>query len=632
MSAFNSTLTKSLNVFITKVWSKLPSSGLNEYWNEKLEEDQNLTKAYITIDIIFGGNNRFFISTQPISTTDGNGNIYQYIPLLQEEPSINSEYSIGTADPSQRSFSISFDGRLLEPMSVVMGGDSLAGIAEISIQYDGGNYDNRYIIMRGDMTGGVGFGADEEIVTTEIIDPSFTSDKIIPENFCTFQTIPTIPDSYVGHRYPVIYDSYPHVPCIATSSTEYAPTFLVCAGHEHVVNKIYINGIETPSTDHDRGWKAYHSYDRLRNPVTVVRFTNSSITWESGDTVYADITRKDKKEGNLIEIIKKIIIHGSLITEAGLDADLFGRAEQKLNSLKAKCLINGSGETDTARTLEYVQSTLCASFPMVSFTFTGRGYGPIVTDRRNEFIVLNLTARQGLLYDRASDLQESSKSEIRNSFTLKYGFDSVDNNYKRIITRDETNSALCKISKEKFGEYQGDVLESVVIYDDSVATQVIDWMVSHYTLPSYDIEYAGAAALKFLLNLGDNIRLTDSKLGISNALGTITRIEYGKGQVVIGIKLWLLYENIGSSISFGGAFGNPEFLTPEEEEEEREEWPGFGLFTPANGEGVEEFNPNATTSVTTTWKEEVERDTLLGSGQAEATGSGSEQGYSNIPE
>ena len=31
MSAFNSTLTKALNVFITKVWSKLPPSGLNNY-------------------------------------------------------------------------------------------------------------------------------------------------------------------------------------------------------------------------------------------------------------------------------------------------------------------------------------------------------------------------------------------------------------------------------------------------------------------------------------------------------------------------------------------------------------------------------------------------------------------------
>jgi hypothetical protein len=287
MSAFNSALTKSLNVFITKVWSKLPPSGLNEYWNSKIEEDQNLTKAYVTIDIIFGGNNRFFISTQPISTTDGQGNVYQYIPLLQEEPSIGAEYSIGTAAPSQRSFSISFDGRLLEPVSVVMGGDSLAGIAEISLQVDGGNYDNRHIIMRGDMTGGVGFGANEEIVATEIIDPSFTSDKIIPEKFCSFQTIPTIPDSYVGHRYPLIYDAYPHVPCIATSSTEYAPTFLVCIGNEHVVNRVYINGIETPSTDNDRGWGAFHSFDRLGNSVTIIRFVNSSIAWESGDTVYA---------------------------------------------------------------------------------------------------------------------------------------------------------------------------------------------------------------------------------------------------------------------------------------------------------------------------------------------------------
>lgn len=605
MSAFNSTLTKALNVFITKVWSKLPPSGLNEYWNLELDKDQNLSKVYMTIDIVFGGNNRYFISTEPISTTDSQGNVYQYIPLLQEEPSISAEYNIGTTEPSQRSFSISFDGRLLEPMSVITNGDSLAGIAEISLQIDGGDYDKRYIIMRGDMSGGVTFGANEEIITTDIVDPAFTSDKLIPEVFCNFQTIPTIPDSYIGHRYPLIFDSYPYVPCIATSSTQYQPTFLVCSGKEHVVNKVYINGIETLSTDTHRGWTAYYSTDNEGNPVTIIRFINSSLPWESGDTVYADISRRDKVERNLIETIKAILIKGSLLTEAGLDADLFGRAEQKLNSLKAKCLINGSGESDTARALEYVQSTLCASFPMISFTFTGRGYGPVVTDRTNEFIALNLTARQGLLYDRVSDLQESSKSEIKNSFTLKYDFDSVNNNYKRIITRDSSNSALCKISREKFGEHDGDVIESISIYDDAVATQVIDWMVSHYTLPSYSIEYSGAPALKFLLNLGDNVKITDSKIGISNTLGTIQRIEYKKGQVIIGIRLWLLYENIGSSISFGGATGNPEFLTPEEIEEERESWGGFTLEQNANGDivqlptdSVEWDKPDVETSLT----------------------------------
>ena len=587
MSAFNSTLTKALNVFITKVWSKLPPSGLTNYWNTKLEEDPTLSKVYVTIDIVFGGNNRFFISTHPIRTVDSEGTVYQYIPLLQEEPIITAEYSLGTAEPSQRSFSISFDGRLLEPMSIINNGDSLAGIAEISLQIDGGEYHNRFILMRGDMSGGLSFGANDEIVTTDIVDPTFTSDKIIPENFCNLQSIPTIPDTYIGHRYPLIYDSYPYVPCIATSSTQFTPTFLVCAGHENVVNNIYINGNEKFASDVDRGWSAHYSYDNQGQPVVVVKFIYSSIPWESGDSVYANVSRKDQKERNLISIIKEILIDGSLLTEAGLDADLFGRAEQKLGTLKVKCLINGSGESDSARALEYVQSTLCASFPMISFTFTGNGYGPVVTDRRNKFIALNLTARQGLLIDRVSDMEESSKSEVMNSFTLKYDYDSVNDNYKKIITRNHKNSALCKISREKFGAYDGDILESIVIYDDAVATQVIDWMVSHYTLPSYYIEYSGLPVLKFLLKLGDNIKLTDSKLQIFDSLGTITKIEYQKGQVIIGIKLWLLYENIGDSIAFGGSFGEAEFLIPSEDpNEDREQWGGFSIFGNANGENV----------------------------------------------
>ena len=586
MSAFNSTLTKALNVFITKVWSRLPPTGLTNYWNSEIQKDPTLRNIYITIDIIFGGNNRFFISTESIQTTDASGKVYQYLPLLQEEPSINSEYNLGTAEPSQRSFSISFDARLLEPMGVINNGDSLAGIAEISLQKDNGNYDNRYIIMRGDMSGGLSFGANNEIVTTDIVDPSFTSDKIIPEFFCNIRTIPTIPDSYIGHRYPLIFDSYPYVPCILTSSFQYGPTFLVCAGHNHVVNNIYINGNEMQPSDSERGWAAFYSYDNQGNPVTVVRFVISLITWESSDTVYANVSRKDEKERNLISLIKQILIDGSLLTEAGLDADLFGRAEQKLGTLKVKCLINGSGESDSARALEYVQSTLCSSFPMISFAFTGKGYGPIVTDRRNKFIALKLVARQGLLIDRVSDMQESSKNDIRNSFTLKYDFDSLNNNYRKIIIRNDENSPLCRISREKFGMYDGEVMESVVIYDHAVAAQVIDWMVSHYTLPSYYIEYSAMPAVKFLLNLGDNIRLTDHKMNISNALGTITKIEYTKGQVVLGIKLWLLYENIGDSFTFGGEIGVSEFTIPDESSENRENWGGFIYSGDASGPSV----------------------------------------------
>lgn len=591
MGSFNSTLTKSLNIFITKVWSDLPPSGLIDYWSNIIETDPQMTNVYLTIDIVFGGNNRYFISTHPIRTTDSNNNVYQYIPLLQSEPTINAQYTIGNPNPSQRSFSISFDSRLLKPTDIIATGQSIAGIAEISLQKDGGEYNNRFIIMRGDMSGGVTMGTNDEILTTDIIDPAYTSDKIVPEVFCSIDTIPTIPDSYIGHRYPLIFDNYPYVPCINTSDTEFGPTFLVCAGHDHVVNNVYINGNEKLSTDNNRGWGAYYSYDKLGNPVTVIKFIVALPSWESGDTVYANVSRVDQsgvsRERNLIEVIKAILIKGSLLTEAGLDADLFGRAEQKLSPLKVKCLINGSGSSDSARCLDYVQNTLCGSFPMLSFTFTGRGYGPIVTDRRNEFIALNLTARQGLLYDRTTDLQESSKSEIKNSFTLKYDYDAVNDNYRKIVTRTASNSGLCRISQQRFGLYDESVTESIVIYDDSVANYVLDWMVSHFTLPSYEIEYSGSPSLIFHLKLGDNIKLTDDQFGFSNQTGTITKVEYQKGQAIIGVKLWLLYETIGESVGFGGASGSGDFtLAIVDSEEDRPNWPGFNTFGDASGSEV----------------------------------------------
>ena len=592
-----------------------------------------MTNVYLTIDMIFGGNNRYFISTHPIKTTDSRNNVYQYIPLLQSEPSINATYSVGNANPAQRSFSISFDSRLLLPIDIINSGQSIAGIAEISLQKDGGEYHNRFVVMRGDMSGGVTTGTNEELLTTDIVDPSYTSDRIVPEFFCDTDTIPTIPDSYIGHRYPLVFDNYPYVPCINTSSATLGPTFLVCAGHDHVVNNIYLNGNEMDSQDNYRGWAALYSYDNKGNAITIVKFIAAQPEWISGDTVYANISRKPDADGisrerNLIQIIKALLINSSLLTEAGLDADLFGRAEQKLNLLKVRCLINGSGSNDSAKCLDYIQNTLCQSFPMLSFTFTGRGYGPIVTDRRNEFITMNLTARKGLLYDRKSDLQESSKSEIKNSFTLKYGYDSLNNNYKKIVTRNAHNSGLCKISQEQFGLYDESIIESIVIYEDSVANYVLDWMVAHYSLPSYYIEYSGSPSLLFYLKLGDNIKLTDSDFSFNEQIGTITKLEYKKGETIIGIKLWILYTSIGSA-GLGGTIGVGDFNIPDEneDEEERETWEGFPEMGDASGiDVINRYNAP---------KEEEElnssdNNSSSGSNVYEVNEGGTEYGFSNV--
>jgi hypothetical protein len=567
--AFNTTLSKSLNVFLSDVWEKLPPVGLSEYWHNIIQTDPNLTDVYMTLDIVFGGQKRLFISSVPISTTSSStGNVYNYLPLMQEEPALDGSYSIGTASPSQRTISISLDGRLIEPSKIVSNGTSIAGICEISLQKLNGDYDNRLVIMRGDMTGGASYGSDEEVISTTIVDPAFTIDSIIPKHICSKETIPTVPDSFVGHRYPLIFEDYYGVPCIRTSDYMYSPTFVVCAGHNHIVSAVYINGNKKLSNDPDRGWGFGQGYDAKGNPVLVLKFVPTTIPWEDGDSVYADVEKQGEYPKTLMDIIKDILIRGSMLTEAGFDAQLFGKAETKLNPVQIRCLINGSGQNDTATAFSYIESTIGSSFPMISWTFTGRGYGPIVTDRRDDIIIMDLTARQGFLYDRESDITESSKTDIKNTFTLKYNYDSINDNYKSIIVRDDTNSPLCKLSQEKYGKYEGEVLESVVIYDDRVAEYVINWLVSHYTLPHYYIEYSASPALLFLLGLGDNVRLTDSNINISNAKATVTKIQYQKGQVIVGFQLWLLYENIGSSLSMGSGIYRDKVLEEEGDPEE----------------------------------------------------------------
>ena len=404
------------------------------------------------------------------------------------------------------------------------------------------------------MDGGVGFGVKEETIAATLIDPAYTSDKITPATVATKETIPTLPDNYVGKRYPIIFGSYPYVPCIPVSETAFAPSWIVCSG-DCEVKRVYINGNYRAPNDATRGHSIIRSVDNKNNPITLIQFINSNPPWESSDAVYAEVSVDSEENIDLMSIIRKIIIRSSLLNEVSLDERLFFRAQTKLPKLYPKCLINGSGSGNTTRALEYIQNGLLSSFPMVSMTFTGNGYGPIVTDRRSEIVVMDLVARQGLLYDRISDIQESGKNNIRNSFTFRYNYNAITDNYNSIIIRDSSNSPLCKISEDLYGRHDGDVIESVVVFDDKTANSVVDWMVSHQSLPSYYVEYTGSPSLYFKLMLGDNVNFTDEKLGIYSQKSTVVKISYKKENVVIGLKMWILYTKLGVSTSYGGGAG-----------------------------------------------------------------------------
>ena len=103
---------------------------LNGYWNERFKRGQRY--PLIAVDCIFGNGKRIRVSTQPVTLYDEDDNPIEYEPLLIDEPTIEESYEWKGGTPSQRSFTVSLDARDIDPLSIVFGGDILAGVAELS--------------------------------------------------------------------------------------------------------------------------------------------------------------------------------------------------------------------------------------------------------------------------------------------------------------------------------------------------------------------------------------------------------------------------------------------------------------------------------------------------------------------
>ena len=90
---------------------------------------------------------------------------------------------------------VNFDARTLDPMSLVLSGSMVSGVAEISLQYPSSPLDQRFVLIRGDMVGGIEFGAKEETLTLSVGDARGSVDRIVPEaitskeGFSIYQTI-----------------------------------------------------------------------------------------------------------------------------------------------------------------------------------------------------------------------------------------------------------------------------------------------------------------------------------------------------------------------------------------------------------------------------------------------------------
>ncbi len=521
---------------IAETWKRWDSGSrqrYSAYWQSIAQADPTLSRVYVTVELVFGDGSTIRLARAPITTTSGkSGDVYAWSQGLIEEPSVSSDVQVGSQSAGARSVSLSLPAGLVDANAILANGGILAGIGEVCWQVDGGDYDKRLVLLRGDISGGVAFGTTTEQMQIRISDARLTSSLLVPQTVLDTTRWDEAGEDAIGKRYPLVLNGYPYIPCIRVISSTPHPTYLICEdGRDMQINAMYQNGTSAPAyTETDTN-------DLLGTQVLNAAFTAG--TWVDTDSVYADISLVDTARSmSAIQTIEALLRGYTSMGINALNPEMFGIADAAMPGYAPKILINASGEA-TVNILEFVESSLLPTFPMIHMAYDGRGLGPVVIDHRQE---ASAVMEAGVdLIERLSLYTEVSKEDLYTSYSLRYNFNAMNNEWGGAIARDTHTDGACSVTRDRIGgERPYSPIDATWIFTDQLANYVLDWLVDHYSRAAYDVQWTVLPATLFRLRLGMNITYTDAAFSVFTARkATVLGLTWVRGKPSVILRVWL---------------------------------------------------------------------------------------------
>lgn len=530
---------------------------IDAVWHEYLKRDPKCSNVNMVVDLVFGHGLRHRVASTVLDVTwtdplnSASSTSFRVMPGMVEEPAITFSYTLGSGASVSRSLAFQIVMPQLNPWTVLrQHGRMLAGVAEVSLLGDGMNWSSRLVIMRGDMTGGVIFGAPQETISLTVTDPKLTADIGITDVITDVNRFSDLPDGSVGRRFPLALNSPSRVPLLRLTATA-PPTFMVTFGHASDVGVVLVDSVAYLTGSGVYPWTVQYLYDELGTPYTALVFSAGSGTWEDGTEVHVNIEpAAGGQTRDLIETCQYLVSQWSLLGPTGLNAASCARAQSLLPTREAPGIyINASGEQDATGALSYIEQSLGGSFPFLSWAWQINGYGPVITDRSG-VAVMKLTVGQGRIFKRSTPWQEVATGSVVNWMTLRYYFNSVTSTYERVLERNPNNSPICELSEQQVGPRVASPLESVILQSDTEAAAAADWLVRHVTTPAYRVQHPCAAELALRLRLGDRIDLVDPDIEGSDTnpvRATVLVVTYSKGGCSVDLLLWPMWTALAAS-------------------------------------------------------------------------------------
>lgn len=490
-----------------------------------------------------------YAGTAKLDMIDPIGTRVCALPYLLADFELTESYEPGQGGAGARSASISVPGDVVDCATLLASGLMLAGEAEVSMAFDGCPYIERRVILDGDITGGVTFGAAAEPVEFGVSDPSETAAVLVTGSVVDLDRFPNASDSAVGQRYPLVFNQWDRVDCLQVDGQE----FLICVGSLGLTSSsfgIYVDGQLKSSGNAEYGHTIALASDDRGQSYWSVTFTGSVTL--ADEAVQASVSNSGDGGMYLHELVTHLLEAYTTLGRRRIGYDLIGDIQAKVGSFPVAFLVNGSGEASSADAFALCEDRIAKSFPMLTFAWVDGKYGPIVTDGRAP---AEIELVEGVtLLRRVSAVQESDKAALVNRFTVRGGYDSTAQTYTLVATRDATNSILCSRSAAIVNTRDADVIDGDLLTRQADCEMVVDWRVFHEAVPNYYVEFDVSTLLALRVRPGTNAALYVPTLGWSGVVATVTTRSIRRGVSTLGFRVW--WSNItGASVGGGGASG-----------------------------------------------------------------------------
>jgi hypothetical protein len=546
---------RNLGALDARNWSDGSSRVWGASWRDAEARDPRLPTAQWCVDLRLGSA-VVRIATGTVRLRDVTGASRIYTTGLFEDLEIEESYEPGSS-PGARSFPLAIPNRMVDALAQIQAGNMLAGEAEVFLAIDGSAYEDRLVVMDGDVTGGVSFGVlESSVVRTSVSDPRNTAALPITPFLIDANRFTAAATSTIGQRYPLVFGDADGVAAalVSYNAATGAARALVCVPtNGAVVSAVYVNGEEKLAADVEFAWESAIMLDALGGQYLGVQFTGvGTWAWAGDESVTVDVT--GAADQYLHQCVRGLLEGFTTLGRRRINYDLIGEIVARLGAVKTRLYVNGSGAGTATTAIGAIEGRLLESFPMLSMVTTDGRYGPVVTDAR---AATRANLVRGVeLIDRAAEIEESDKDDLKNGFTILYAYNADTDAYDGVATRTPETSILLSRSSEAIGVRYADPIEAPEIEDDDVAGYVIDWLVYHTSMPSYYVEYSLPLATLLRLRLGWNIALTDDQLGLEGVTAVIVKRVLGRPLARIGFRIyWPSLAGVGAGGGSAGAVG-----------------------------------------------------------------------------